>query len=271
MDNRHKEIEKPNCHFWRAGSKRNVLGAKAAYCACPWTHHHQRGGQTTWATRLAWLLDLSLFLHKRNQLTAPLGQLVGKGTCKFLLLLPTTPGEPAKPYLSFLSGLINFYWLTRPRALVGNRFTILSCINNILCEHKYHHQVNYIWYINWLGGGYLGLITPFIFLIYSIKIKAIGQLTFSNSGDLKIIFNCYLSSRFSLNLGKVYINIEKSILVCEPEKQKEHERNSCSVWNGQQVLPPWLEVQKYVVKVDHRVGFTLPNILGKATNIRADF
>lgn len=59
--------------------------------------------------------------------------------------------------------------------------------------------------------------------------KAIRQVTFSNSGDSKIIFNWYLSSRSSLNLGKVYKNIKKSILVCEPEKRKEHERNSRSI------------------------------------------
>ena len=35
LDKRYKRLKKPNCYFWKAGSKNRVLGARAGYCTCP--------------------------------------------------------------------------------------------------------------------------------------------------------------------------------------------------------------------------------------------
>ena len=46
---RYKRPKQFNCHFWRAGNKNRVLGAKAGHCACPLQSTPRKG----WADHLS--------------------------------------------------------------------------------------------------------------------------------------------------------------------------------------------------------------------------
>ena len=76
---RYKEIKKPNCHFWRARSKKRCQEQKQGTGHAPCTPHHQRGEQNTSATPLTRSLDTCLpSPHIRNQLSPNLGSEQGK-------------------------------------------------------------------------------------------------------------------------------------------------------------------------------------------------
>ena len=163
---RHKEI-KTQLPLLKSWEQKKTVGSKGRVLCMPLHGPPLKG----WANHLSHTSGLtpapiSTLTPQEEPAHCSPGAAVSKGTCNFFSLPPATPGGPAKPWMSVLSGLINFYWLTRPWALVGNRSKILSLVSITLCEHKYHHQLNYIWHVNCLGGKYLGLIIPFILYIY---------------------------------------------------------------------------------------------------------
>ena len=101
VDNKTEKDQKPKHHFWRAGSKNYRSEAKARYCAHPCTYYHQRSGQSTSATRLAWLLGTPLpSLHMRNQFTSQLG------------------GQAREPVTCFRSPLLQFCALVTQSCLI---------------------------------------------------------------------------------------------------------------------------------------------------------
>ena len=76
---RYKKTKKPNCHFWRARSKKRCQEQKQGTGHAPCTPHHQRGEQNTSATPLTRSLDTCLpSPHIRNQLSPNLGSEQGK-------------------------------------------------------------------------------------------------------------------------------------------------------------------------------------------------
>ena len=111
--------KKPNCHLWRAGSKNKVLGAKAGYCACPlhttppdgWANHLSHPSSPTPGHTLTFT-PYKEPAHTRS------------GSEQGNLLLVFAPfctcRSPYKALPEFLVWpLVNFYWLRRPRKLVG--------------------------------------------------------------------------------------------------------------------------------------------------------
>ena len=105
-DNKIQKDQKPSCHFWRAGSKNRVLGAKAGNCACP-LHTTLPNG---WADHLS---------HSAGPTPGPAPTLtpckepprpprrMSRGTCYLFSLPPAAAGTPIKPCLYFLSGLLS--------------------------------------------------------------------------------------------------------------------------------------------------------------------
>ena len=86
LNNKIQKDQRSNCHFWR---DRSTVHA-------PCTHHHQRGGQTIYATAPAGPLDtLPPSFHKRNQLAYPLGEQAIKGTCYLFSLLSAAAAAAA--------------------------------------------------------------------------------------------------------------------------------------------------------------------------------
>jgi len=102
--------------------ERRVGNKKQGPAHAPCTRGLQRGGQTTKATPQAWLLDTPLpSPHIRNQGALP--RWVSKrGNLLFILTPCFCSRSPKKTLPEFpVWPLINFYWLRRPRTLVGNR------------------------------------------------------------------------------------------------------------------------------------------------------
>ena len=113
------------CHFWRAGSKRRVSGAKAGHWAC--LLHTTLAGE--WAKgrshpRPSREHSPTLVPHKEQ--TCSLSKEGSKGTCG-LFPAPLPQQGPVQPSRSFLSGLwetsIN-YW--RPRTPGSIRSSIVG-------------------------------------------------------------------------------------------------------------------------------------------------
>ena len=103
MDNKIQKDQTPNCHFWRAGSKNRVSGAKVGYCACPLHSTLPK----RWADHLS---------HPSNLTPGPtptLTPLWGSEQGKLLLVFapPCCSRGPNKALPKFLVWpLINFYW-----------------------------------------------------------------------------------------------------------------------------------------------------------------
>ena len=119
--NKIQKDQKPNCHFWRAGSRNTALGANAGGWAC--LHSTPPKG---WANHLshpsAHPLNTPLPLPcGKNQLipTPHLGDVAREPLTWFCSPLLYECPRKTFPDLLFWSR-INFYWLRRPRSLVSN-------------------------------------------------------------------------------------------------------------------------------------------------------
>ena len=120
---RYQKTKKPRWHFWRAGRKNRVLGAKAEDWACPlhsapikqWASHlsHPSGWTPGPAPTLPPYKEPAHHLNSgsdQGQLTA------------LVLAAPCCSRGPNKAFSEFLFWpLINFYWLKRPRTLGVNK------------------------------------------------------------------------------------------------------------------------------------------------------
>ena len=124
MDNKIQNNQKnpSNCHFWGAGSKNRVPGAKAGYCTCPLHSTPPKG----WANHLSHTFHPTPghtpTLTPYKEPAHPPHWGASKGTSYSFLLPPVASGAPIKSGLNFLTGLlpISIDW-GRPRTRIGIR------------------------------------------------------------------------------------------------------------------------------------------------------
>ena len=104
LDKRFRETKEPSCHFWRAHSETPPKG---------WANHRRHPSGLT-----PGLIPSLPFPHTRNKL-ACLRKQTSQGISLFLLP-PAVAGTPVKLAWTSCLLLVHFYWLRRPRTLVGN-------------------------------------------------------------------------------------------------------------------------------------------------------
>ena len=114
-DKKIQKDQKPNCHFWRAGSKNRGSEAKAGHCPCPLHTTPPKG----WADHLSHTSNPTpghtptLTPYKEPARPASGGD---QGNLLFVLAPPLLQQGPNKAWPEFLFWpLINFYWLRKPK------------------------------------------------------------------------------------------------------------------------------------------------------------
>ena len=103
---RYKKTKKPNCHFWRAGSKNRVSVAKAGYWECPLHSTPPKG----WTKLLSYPFSsthrlTSTYPHSIQGTSLPPPRGASKGNHYLFSLPPAAAGAPVKPSLNFWSGI----------------------------------------------------------------------------------------------------------------------------------------------------------------------
>ena len=141
MDKRYKKDQKDQLPLLKSREQ------KQGTAHAPSAQHHQKGGQ---ATPPAWPLDTPLpSPHVRNQLGSPLpsprpGEQVSKGNCYLFSLPAAAAGSPINPCNEFLvCPLINFYWLSGLRTLVGNSIISYPSHPELISGTKWWPQVTW--------------------------------------------------------------------------------------------------------------------------------
>ena len=120
LDERYKKTKKDTK---RPSATSEEPGAKPGYWACPLHTTPPKKGWANHATHSSGLIPrhTPILTPYKEQVSAPLGELASKGTCGWVLSPCCCSSVPSKALPKFLVWtLINFYWLRRPRTLVGN-------------------------------------------------------------------------------------------------------------------------------------------------------
>ena len=139
---RYKETKKPNCHFWRAWSKSRGWGPRAGYCAHPLHTPPPKG----WAKHLSHpsgpTPGHTPTLTPYKEQARPSQGANKQGNLLFVLTAHCCSRGPSKALPEFLVWtLINFYWLRRPRTLVGNARNIEQKIESFTSWGKKDRKI----------------------------------------------------------------------------------------------------------------------------------
>ena len=117
LDQKIQKDKKPNCRFWRAGSKNNwVSGAKAGYCSCPPALNTTKG----WANHLSHPSGLtpghSPTLTPNKEWACPT---LGSKQGNLLLVFAPSCSRHRGPHKALPEFLVwprvNFYWLGKAK------------------------------------------------------------------------------------------------------------------------------------------------------------